>query len=317
MDYKDKSIYHVTDSDLDGVVCRLVAETIIAPVSKHYIPLNTSDRKMGEFRMDLAKTADLIIFTDTVPTKEIYEMLIKREKTVFLYDHHITGKQDLGDLPNYFFDVSKCGSRIFFEELTKGKRVNRTLAQIVELTDTYDMWRTDSLLWEKAKDLSNVLFSYVNWKMIDIETDTQRYSEFLRVHHEKVRENKSFSFTYYEQINALKAREKEEEAYRKAKKSIQFRTDNSGNNYAYVEMPSKLSFVCNRLLLEFKTQIKYIVAHSTFRKGETKISIRCKEGFDTSPIAERWGGGGHKQASGVELQADVFTQFKEGKIHLI
>jgi len=315
--FENKIIYHISDSDLDGNSCRLVAEVIIQPLCKKYIPLNTYNRDMEEVSLEDAKISDIIIFTDITPTKILYEKLVDLKKEIYIFDHHITGKQELGDLENYYFDDTVCGAKIFFDELTKNTRKNRTLSQIIELTDTYDMWRTDSLLWEKAKDLSNVLYSYVNWSLRDVQTDTEIYSEFLRIQHKKIQENKSFTFTQYEQVNALKARQKEEDSYKKAKKNIQFRIDSCGNSYGYVEIPSKTSIVCHRLLLDLKEKIKYLIAHSAWDKDSTKVSLRSKDGIDVSKIAEKWNGGGHMAAAAIKLSPDIFKQLREGRIHLI
>jgi phosphoesterase RecJ-like protein len=38
--------------------------------------------------------------------------------------------------------------------------------------------------------------------------------------------------------------------------------------------------------------------------GVTKVSLRSREPFDVRQVAEKFGGGGHRQASGVTLAMD-------------
>jgi nanoRNase/pAp phosphatase (c-di-AMP/oligoRNAs hydrolase) len=48
-----------------------------------------------------------------------------------------------------------------------------------------------------------------------------------------------------------------------------------------------------------------------------KVSLRGQKDFDVSEIAVLWGGGGHKDAAGIDLGLENFMKFKNGEIHLI
>lgn len=314
--WEGKSIYYVSDSDLDGIAARIVAELYLPEICE-FVPLNTAERDMRDFNVELSQGADVIIFVDITPTKELYDLLIQNKKEVFIFDHHISGFEMLGELPNYYFNTEKCGARIFFESITEGKRKNRTLVQFIELVDTYDLFKTKSLLWKNSKDLHNIMYSYVNWKNYNYEADTDRYNKFINCQIKKIQNNKKFYFTPYELSSAKKAEVKEDTSYRQAKKKLQFRVDDSGNNYAYTEMTSKLSFVSRRLLEEYGDKLDYLVAHSTWKKDNTKVSLRSITDFDVSIIAEEHGGGGHKQAAGIELEENFFKKFRLGETHLI
>ncbi len=52
-------------------------------------------------------------------------------------------------------------------------------------------------------------------------------------------------------------------------------------------------------------------------KGELKVSLRSKEYVDVSEIAKRFGGGGHKRASGISLGNEDMDKFKQSILEAI
>lgn len=319
--FTDKNLLHISDSDLDGNICSLLAEYYIKPIAKTYVRYNTGDRALPDLNFDVAKKSNVILFTDiTPPTVEMYNKL-KEFSEVIICDHHITSKNDLGELPNYYFDITKCASKIFYEQLTKGTRVKKIVAQLIELTDTYDRYQINSLIWRNAKALNNILYACVDWRRAQYQNDTEKYQRFLTIQLQKIESSKEFHFTAWEKDQALKAEEKERKNYQQAKKSLKIRQDNSGNKYGYFECSSKVSWTASLLLREYP-DINYFVCHSTFLENyrheeNGKISLRSQDGFDISGIAKKWGGGGHVNASGLELQLDDFYKIKQGNLHLI
>ena len=318
--FKEKNIYCCIDSDLDGICSRLVAESYIEPISKNFFITNTAQRDMSEFEEDKADKAEIIIFTDITPTVELYEDLIKRGKEVYIFDHHLSGYELLKDIvdKNYYYTDEKCGCKILFESLTENTRPNRVLYQIVELCNCYDLFHTKSTMWQDAKSFNNILYGYVNWSQS--LCDTERNLTFLTNMKYKMEHHKHFSFSDYERRLIQNAERKEKSNYKKAKDSLQERVDGEGNTYLYAELVSKLSIVANRFLDEYGRRIKYVAIHSTYKenaKEEKKVSLRSGKNFDVSKIAEKYGGGGHSQASGLLLSKDDFISFKQGKKHLI
>ena len=138
--FKNKTVYCCIDADLDGMGATILVEYFVKPVVKGFIRYNTADRSLPDFDFELAKNSEIIIFIDiTPPTLGFYNKL-KEFSEVFIFDHHVTGKDILGNLENYYFDTEKCASKIFFEEITKNIRVKRPIAQFIELIDTYDLY---------------------------------------------------------------------------------------------------------------------------------------------------------------------------------
>ena len=313
---RDKKVFGIFDADLDGVGARIIAEFFIEPICS-YIPLNTAHRDMRDVDIKLALASEIIIFVDIAPTLELYNYFITQNKIVYIFDHHQTSKDILGDIPNYFFDLERCGTKIFYDHITLGKRKNRVIYQFAELVNTYDTWQQESALWQDARNLSNCMYGYVNWWLQADEADTIKYEKFIDSQLRKFERFKVFKFTAYEEKLIQKAKEKELNAYNTAKQNLVVRKDGKGNKYIYFEAPSKLSYVSNKLLKEYSDDIEYTVGRGTFDKNSTKVSLRSLNDFNVAFIAEKWGGGGHQNAAGVELEKDEFFSFKSGNLHLI
>lgn len=317
--FTNKTIYHVSDSDLDGISCRIIAEYFIKPICKKYIPFNTSDRSLPDFDWNVMSESDIVIFTDIAPSDLEMVNKIKLEKDLYIFDHHISSRSQLGDFENYHFDETKCGTKLFFDNVTNNVRLKKSIFQFVELVNTYDLYQVNSSLWRNAKALNNILYSYVDWKYASDTPDTHKYNRFIDMQLRKFDDQrvKNYYFTGMETQNALKAEKKEKTNYDEAKRNLQFRVDNSNNKFMYTECVSKVSWVSSLILREF-SDYQYLAIRGTWDKKSKKVSLRSNNGFDVSLIAEKWGGGGHLAASAFEFKDDdSFDKFKNGEISLI
>ena len=320
--FKGKSVYEVNDADLDGVVSSMLCDFYIKPIASKYVRYNTGDRKLPDFDWDIVNlNYDIVMFVDIAPySLEMYNK-IKEHCNIIILDHHESHKKLLGDLPNYFYTTEKCAAKILFEEITRGTNPKKILAQFVQLTDCYDRYKIEDMTWRTAKGLNNLLYAYVDWKRANYQTDTEKHQRFIDAQLAKIDKSKEFYFTAWEREKALAAEEKERKNYQQAKKSLKFRIDGQGNKYGYFECSSKVSWTASLLLREF-SDIKYFVCHSTFLETyrhelNGKLSLRSQKDFDVAVIAEKYSGGGHFSAAGMELPLEDFYKLREGKIHLI
>ena len=320
--FKNKKIYIVTDSDLDGISSYIVSKIYLEPIVETFSYLITGDRTMGEFVLREAQESDVVIFVDIAPTEALYIQLKELKKEIFIFDHHLTSYNELMVVveDNYFFTEEKCGCKIFFDELTKGMRTPKTIFQYVQLVDTYDRYQKQSLLWKEACKLQDILYEYVNWGDKSLSNNT-KYNLFINRQLEKIDKGKIFYFTQYEEALSKRAEEKKRRNLQVARKTMRIRKDNSGNNYIYLEANSKLSHICNALLGEYD-DIQYIVSHSTYLEvyentPNGKLSLRSAGGFNVGEIAKLWSGGGHPNSAGIELDLENFNKLKKGELHLI
>jgi oligoribonuclease NrnB/cAMP/cGMP phosphodiesterase (DHH superfamily) len=319
--FKDKNVALFSHNDLDGIGAILVYKYYIEPLVTTSQIYSCSYDDIEKFDITKLDECDTVLFTDITPTKELYEKLIDQKKEVYVYDHHQSAYATLLNVireEDYFYFTDKCGTKIFFDEITRGKRTSKCIYQFCQYVDTYDLWHENSVLWKEGKALHNILWGSVNWNAVN---GIDKHDKFINNQLEKFHKGKNFYFSSYEQNLALKAEEREREFYTKAKNSISLRVDGEGNEYGYFECPSKISLICNRLLKELP-QLKYVVGHGTFadKNGamDPSISLRSVAEVDVSIIAGMWGGGGHKQASGILFEDyEKFMDFRAGKIHLI
>ena len=310
-----KNVLHITDSDLDGVSARLVGEYYLQD-SCTYLPFNTAKRDMSEVDWNLVMNSDIVLFTDITPSVRLYRTMLRSRVEFYIFDHHETGKQELGEHSNYYYTTEKCGAKIFYDYLLEqGAAYNHTLDRLITLTDTYDRWQHESEDWKEAKNLSNVMFGYVNWFVV--QSDTGRYEPFIDAQLRKLEKADHFFFTPKEKKSIDTALTKEEKNFKVARENLQIRKDNQGNIYGYAECTAKLSFVAHRLLRESPEELDYIAMYGNFDSTNRKISLRSAS-MDVSEIASTWGGGGHEGAAAFEFEnLEQLHQFKAGQFHLI
>ena len=320
---KDKRVLQISHNDGDGFGATVLGFYYIQPVAFSFYTENTDDYDLQNYNLEkIINGYDIFLFTDFSPTKRVIDILRKYQKAFYCYDHHISAFDELSNIAQeeYVFNNEKCGTLIFFEALTKGKRIKKVVAQFVELINIYDLYQMNSALWHDAKGLCNVLWGYTSW--FSGETSTGKSMKFITAMLYKFDNDKYFSFNSYEQGLIRRAEQKEKENYEIAKKSLKKRTDNSGNLYGYFECISKLSIVANYILTD-NQDLRYVIAHSTYEdKGghvRPKISIRSTDDrcIDCSQIAKIYNGGGHKESSGIEFtDMSFFEKLRSGKVHL-
>lgn len=321
--FRDRKVYSFFDSDLDGVGSRIIYHYYIESITSCSFITNSAKRDMSEFNYDYCNKSDIILFVDIAPTVELYKELIELNKEVIICDHHQTSYIELQELQisesNYIYSTEDCGCMILFKQCTHGRRVQKCSFQFTELVNTYDTWQQNSFLWKDAYKLHNILWEGVNW--FTEQSDTERYNAFIERQLIKFNKGKSFYFTEYENSLNEKALAKEKTNLNQARKTLSIRKDNSYNTYGYFECNSKLSIIATTLLKEYDN-LDYICGYSTYLtnvKGEQsfKVSLRSREGFDVSIIAQKYGGGGHVNASGVDLPEEVFLKLQKGIDHLV
>lgn len=321
--FENKKIYLCSDSDLDGIGAIIIAKYYIEPIAKQLVIYSTADRSLPDFDFQEAAASDIIIFTDIAPPDMSFYDKINSKQNVFIFDHHESSRQILGDLPNYEFAPDRCGTRIFFDSLTENMRVKKALYQFVELVDIYDRYITGSGLWRQAKGLSNVMYSTVPWRQAPYLTDIQKHDIFIKNQLMKIEKNTMFFFTPIEQQAMAKAEAKEKESFEKALKSLKLFTDDSGNNYGTFSVVSKLSWVSFLLLQHLGEKVKYLIGYASWDKSNIKVSLRSSSGFDCTLIAAKWSQlgyqtGGHPNAVGFECKSkEEVDNLLTGKIKLI
>lgn len=323
LELRGKRIFQISHNDLDGTMSIVVGKYYLEELCNYSYQI-FADKDFADLDWSAIEKADHIIFTDLAPTEEMCIKFNELNKSIEIFDHHATSNKYLLTLHCgvYHFDLTRCGTKIFYDYLSDGLRKNRVLDKMVELTNIYDNWQDDSPLFKEALELNDAMFGHVDWKRVLYSafppSDTERPEKFLEVTMSKIYKANQFFFTNFELQKIEEAKIKVKKQYETCKQNIQFRVDNKGNKYAFVAASAKVSRIANLLLQDNKDKIEYIVIHNTFDKNSKHISIRSINGFDTTQISEIWGGGGHKAASAFNFKDnELFNQFLSGKIHLL
>lgn len=309
--FQDKSVIHISDIDLDGISCVILSKYFIENNCKSIKYICTGDRTMSEIPDDIFEyESDIFLFTDITPTIEFAKEIIARNKQLCLVDHHETANEIFSsiDMSNhkYYYTEEICTTKLLYNliiESSSCKRENRVIKRFVDLVDTYDCWRDEHEDWENAKDLHYLKNKSVDWFGNKSGYDKNRF--FINNTINKFQEDRKFFYKYDELKKIRAEREKENKNYNKAKKKLEKRIDSNGNNYIYVECPSQISVIANKLLKE-NNDVDYALCRSTYFKAvdDRSLSLRSSNNFDVKLIAESYGGGGHISAAGFQANDD-------------
>jgi len=319
--FKDKNVVHVSDSDLDGVSCILEGEVFIEPICASYYPYMNADRGFKDIPMDIVELADVVLFTDIVPTVNLYNELKTMGKVIIICDHHETSKIELNELniEHYYYieNNEQCGAMILFNNIFEGQRPPRVVKEYINLVSIYDTWKEKSELWKEAGDLFDYHIGSVNYQIRDNPYFAN--ANYLKNMKMKFKFNDRFEYTKNDLDIIQDRRNKRQAVYEKCLSTLEKRIDNKGTKYLYVEMTSGISQIGNRFLTE-NPDYTYVAIWNTYSliKADHKISLRSVEGFAVNEIASLWGGGGHKNSASFHFEStNEFEQFKSGKVHLI
>lgn len=186
-------------------------------------------------------------------------------------DHHVSAIPAIGDLPYVLIDTNRSGASLAWDELVKKPR-----PYLIDLVDHADTWRwageweQDALAW-----LEHEPRTFANWAELATwtEADWRAIARDGRVLRKPHLDDLEWHFQLRRHITL------------------------EGLPGFAVEAPAALrSDLGNRLAAESQTY--GLVWQRT--PNAVYCSLRST-GFDTLPLAERFGGGGHKTASAFRL----------------
>lgn len=211
--------------------------------------------------------------------RDILLALKEKNRSITVIDHHKTAEDTLRDLDFCHFDMSHCGAILSWYYCNG---LNKEPPLLLKYIEDQDLWK-----WQMpfAKEILAVIdsydYSFRLWEELNYRLqDDQKFSEFLA-----------------EGSALLRQREKKiKEIYAKKHTLTVF-----GEEIPAVNSPLYQSELAARVAEEAGT--KYGLAY--YFDGEGYVfSIRCgkEKDFDVSAIAVKFGGGGHKAASGFKVK---------------
>lgn len=307
----------LNDLDLDKtLMCSHIdADGTIPIVLNKFFQINYSKEVMSNYGED-AENSDLssglyntVIYTDFTPNDRAREIIKEKNMKCLIIDHHESVKESMEEFckdysnTEYIFDVTKCGTKLYYEWLlSQGYKGNKVSDYIVELTDTYDLFKKESSLFDEADKLNRLLYSSAKWYILR-SNPTDRisaYETFINSMVWKMQNMNEFMFVAWEmekiQGDIKKENELFESIVKNASSEISTRKDSKGHYFIIYTCRSKISAIASRILEKYK-KVDYCIILNDYDPNNIKISLRSRDNFDLLSLC---GTSGHSNACGVD-----------------
>lgn len=271
-------IYH--NNCYDGVTAAWVAYKALDPAFEgmnsdvEYVPCNYSDSPPD------VKDKEVYII-DFSFKRPILEEMRKQAESLVILDHHKTAKDDLEDFPGAIFDMNRSGAGIawdyFFPSSPRPSLVN---------------YVEDRDLWKFQLPNSKAYTAFIQSFDIDLDTWINEVSQ-------------QFSTMGSDTLEAGKSLLRMQDKYVKqicANAELKRIGEHIG---PYVQTSILMSEVCDYLIKNYPGNYPFAFYSFKRKDGKTQYGLRSRSDFDVSIIAKQFGGGGHKQAAGFELDKEL------------
>jgi len=241
-----------------------------------YIPLNASVNIPPEGLVDKE-----VYIVDFSFTKDVLQNLVETNKSVLVIDHHISAKEDVLSFEGNIFDNDHSGAVLTWKYF----HPDTTVPPLLEYVEDHDLWRF--ALPENREfgtALGTVDMTFQAWDaLIEELKDTDKLINFIA--------KGSLLAKFEDKLVAHMMTRKERVLF-------------EGHEVWALNTSEYASVLGNNLaelnLAEEQTPIGIVYYHSD---GRVKMSLRSIGDTDVSKIAAKYGGGGHKNASGMAVQS--------------
>lgn len=265
-------IYH--GNCYDGVTAAWVCWARFG-TGAEYVPLNYSDQPPADvYGRD-------VVIVDFSFKRDVMLKLMREAKSVLVLDHHKTAQealQNLGD--GVVFDMERSGAGLAWDFLMQSPRPS-----LVNYVEDRDLWRfalphsKQITAWIQSFDINLEVWINEVAPQFDEERARMEGASLLRMQDKYVR-----------QICA----------------NAKLRRIGKKEEYVgpYVETSILMSEVCDHLIHNYPPG-NYPFSFYSFRRkdGKYQYGLRSRSSdFDVSAIAKEYGGGGHKNAAGFEVE---------------
>ncbi len=245
-----------------------------------------SDRKnFPEQILNLQNKKDIELYVlDFSYSKEILLNAEKEFKKFVIIDHHITAKDDVKSCANHVYSEDKSGAYLAYEYFHKDKEI----PLIIKYVSEGDLYKFSL---PNCKEVLNYIhnpstkegYEYFDYKKDQIENNIEEVVKMGEILQD--------------------SRDKRVQNLLATKFKIKFDGYDvwavNGNREFRGEVGNELAKLTNTFGVYF-----YIT------ENNLRISLRSVPDFDVSVIAKKYGHGGHKNASGIEIEIDVQKLFE-------
>ncbi len=329
----DKTIYHLSHTDLDGYSCQLIM--------KHtpYTKKNFNANYGAEVKETLSLMLELIAKDSSATTLLVSDLNLTLDESkwldaevaklknidLILLDHHISGLECSKKFKWYYLDSSRCATKIVYDYAKEHFSLDEPswMSSFVDVVNAVDLWLMQEYenfelgkvfmkLVSDARELNKIMFDtqdnsyklsliekaidFIGKKDANIALDNALHSikkEFFRLDKDDTLDNLSTKFI----VNLL--------GTQRADKTIYYKGYKGFLSYAL----GNTSIIGNGFLLSYP-EYDFIVDVSF--KGT--MSLRANNMVSVAQISKEWvGGGGHANAAGGRI-IGFKEQFRYDKV---
>jgi oligoribonuclease NrnB/cAMP/cGMP phosphodiesterase (DHH superfamily) len=210
--------------------------------------------------------SSVLALVDFCYPRPVIDQLAERLRGLIILDHHVTAQADMQGLPFAVFDMDRSGAHLSWNFFHPSEPLPELLAYV----EDKDLWH---FRLPQSKEVTAALRSYpmefAVW-------------EAFRVEQLKV-----------EGVALLRLQDQQVEAHCKR---MRWETL-GGHRVPVVNASDYRSEIANRLCT-LHPQAAFAAAYFDTQDGHRSWSLRSVGEFNVAAVAKRWGGGGHKNASG-------------------
>ncbi|MBI2501483.1 MAG: phosphohydrolase [Deltaproteobacteria bacterium] len=235
-----------------------------------YLPVRYQDQLPSDL-----SGQDVYLLDFSYPPDKMRELL-KTARRVVAIDHHKTAKASTGMATESVFDLSHAGAVLAWKHFHPGVRVPRLLLHL----EDRDLWRFDL---RGTSQIRAVLRSHAE--------DFRTWSRLAR----KLEESRSRAAIVQEGAAILRYQEAVVDRMVASAQLVNF----CGTPTLVVNSPVLASEIGHALARRHPPMGIIWSQNGAVRR----VDLRSEGDFDVSTLAERFGGGGHKNAAGFSLSA--------------
>lgn len=269
----------LTHNDFDGVTAAIVGKVCFPDAIIDFCNYDNIDKKAFKYiGQDMICITDISVNKDTANYINNFN---KDGQIIKLFDHHKSAEW-LFKYDWAYFDINKCGAKIFYDwlcEIDYYKNILKRYEDLVKYADDYDRWQHK---YPHSKKLNMLVYEY------GLERFTNR---FLK--------DSDCCLTKTEELILELAEERKQKHLKKMKRDMLLYKNNNNENVAV--------FLSTKFAGEVRDYINddNIDYYMFFDISNGIASIRCKEGRDCTIIAKKFSGGGHKGAAGFQFKFNL------------
>lgn len=204
-------------------------------------------------------------------------------RSLVILDHHKTAQKNLEGIPNAVFDMNKSGAVLSWEFF----HPTLPAPEMLQYVQDRDLWR-----WEMPSSRQfNAVFS------LHIQSDFKKLSELVEDMNWGTERQGLFN-----QGDAILRYQREFIVERAKKRSAlaKLNTKNGFVDIVAVNSATLQSEIGSDLAREYPDRIAMVWYHHA-EYSKVLVSLRSVGGVDCSEVAEGFGGGGHRNAAGFQL----------------